>query len=174
MKRCNPLSGGRTPTMVCRLEAPRSRSTSATRLRCLASRAPRPAVTKLLPAPPLPPPMGRIWLMPMLVGLYYRLWVRTDLKRSLLAQTRRWALGSARSEALALSSKYFSIPPGCNPPSRNIPSGKSRNAGNLAAALHHVRHQLRVILNQNPFFEIGSGRRQVTTPRVWLRQFQIL
>jgi hypothetical protein len=46
------------------------------------------------------------------------------------------------------SSKYSSIPPGCDPHLRNTAGGKSRNAGNLAAAL---------ILNQNPFFEIGSN-----------------
>jgi hypothetical protein len=46
------------------------------------------------------------------------------------------------------SSKYYSIPAGCDPLKRIKPDGKSRNAGNLTSA---------VILEQNLFFEMVSN-----------------
>ena len=57
-KRSNPLLGDGMPKKVCRLDAPRSKSTRATRLPDLAIKAPKLAAMKLLPTPPLPPPMG--------------------------------------------------------------------------------------------------------------------
>jgi hypothetical protein len=48
------------PKKVWRFDAPRSKSTITTFLPCLANKVPRLATIKLLPTPPLPPPMEYI------------------------------------------------------------------------------------------------------------------
>ena len=76
---------------------------------------------------------------------------RTHLKKVFLSGVARSAktdwpkLGVGRSVQVLEIHQYSS---GLRPTFEDLASGKSRNVGNLAAAL---------ILNQNPFFEIGPS-----------------